>query len=54
MIHNLHLVGLGVTDPELDGVSRPTIGMGRGCHVRGKSENVLVAMLCKACLAALT
>jgi hypothetical protein len=52
MIHHLHLVGLGVTDPELDGVSRPTIGM--GCHLKGRGENVPLAMLCKACVAALT
>jgi UDP-2,3-diacylglucosamine hydrolase len=52
VIHHLHLIGLGVPYPELHGVSRDTIGL--GCHLRGKSENAPLALLCKGSAKTLT
>src|SRR4051812_40224970 len=45
VIDDLHLIGLGVTNAKLDGMRRPTPGM--GCHLRGWGENVPRMMLCK-------
>jgi len=44
MINDLHLVGLGVPNPELDDVSRAVRAL--GCH-GGNRENDPDAMLCK-------
>ncbi len=52
VIHHLHLIGFGVPYSELDGVSRTTIGF--GCHVRGKSENAPLELLCKGSVKTLT
>ncbi|MDB4871380.1 MAG: hypothetical protein JWL97_2384, partial [Gemmatimonadales bacterium] len=52
VIHHLHLIGFGVPYPEFDGVSRTTIGF--GSHVRGKSENAPLALLCKGFAGTLT
>ncbi len=52
VIHHLHLIGLGIPYPKLDGVCRTTIGF--GSHVRGKSENARLELLCKGSARTLT